>query len=46
MIKLSLEQSIEFLNVNCGYIDVENDEDYTEVEIIKLAESKLNGVSV
>ena len=38
--KLNLNQSVEFLNIQCGYIDVENDEDYTNKEIIKIANSK------
>ena len=38
--KLNLQQSIDFLNIQCGYIDVENDDDYTPEEIIKIANNK------
>ncbi len=41
MKKLNLKESIDFLNDRCGYIDVENDEDYTDEEIIKIANNKL-----
>jgi len=38
--KLNLKQAIKFLNENCGYIDVEDDMDYTNREIISIANSK------
>lgn len=37
---LNLQESIDFLNIECGYIDVENDDDYTNEEIINIANSK------
>lgn len=40
MKKLNLDESIDYLNVDCGYIDVENDDDYSELEIIEIANSK------
>lgn len=40
MKSLNLKESIDFLNNKCGYIDVENDEDYTDKEIIKIANEK------
>jgi len=39
---LNLKDSIDFLNTECGYIDVENDEDYTKKEIIDIANKKFN----
>ena len=38
--KLNLQESTDFLNIQCGYIDVENDDDYTDKEIIEIANAK------
>ena len=40
MRRMNLRESINYLNDECGYIDVENDADYTEKEIIEIANSK------
>ena len=42
MKKLNMAQSIDFLNIECGYIDIENDSDYTNTEIIRIANAKRN----
>lgn len=44
MKQLNLNESINFLNTFCGYIDVENDEDYTNEEIIQIANNKFKEV--
>jgi len=38
--KLNLQESIKFLNEYCGYIEVENDGDYSDKEIISTANLK------
>ncbi len=38
--KLNLQESIDFLNTKCGYIEVEKDDDYTDKEIIEIANDK------
>lgn len=38
---LDYKESVNFLNEIHGYIEVENDEDYSEKEIIELANSKI-----
>ena len=46
MKRLNLIESINFLNNRCGYIDVENDEDYTNKEIIKIANNKFKDIVI
>ena len=38
---MNLKKAIEVLDRYFDYIDVENDEDYTDEEIIELADNKL-----
>lgn len=38
---MKLDKSIEILNTYFGYVDVENDEDYSDDEIIEIADNKL-----
>lgn len=37
MDKFDFDWAVDFLNIECGYIDVENDETYTKKEIIEVA---------